>query len=639
MRRVKIVPCCFAVWAWAGSALGETGREGAAPSEVEGAPETAPEVQVVGRRRQHAQGFSREEVKGLAGALDDPMRAIEPLPGVTPTVSGVPYFFVRGAPPGDVGYLFDGVRLPALFHALGGPSVVHPGLVESVELYPGPYPIEHAGFAGGVVVARAAEPSPKLRAEASLRAIDSSALLDAPIDASTNVSLSGRYAYANPILHLFAPDMSVGYWDYQARITRRMSRKTTVALRGFGAHDALTELRDGERRTVYGVDFHRIDLRLLHLLERGSISLQGLVGSDRSSVRDGDVEVRDRSASLRVDAQYAASKTVRLHGGLRLGLDSYALELAKLDDASAAADYRRLYPARLDGAYGAYVGVELTPVAGVVVRPGVRADVYTSLGKAAVAVDPRVSAEYRVSKSLSIYTGLGIAHQPPASPVPTPGLAPTLGRGLQTGVQHSHGFRIRLPQQASFEATLYQSAIFDLSDSIGQARARDSDPGLREDARGTGASRGIELLLKRSLTRKLGGFVAYTLSRSDRFIGRVSAPSAYDRRHVLSAAVGYDWGHGFRSGARGSYYTGIPADVAYTEAARDPPRTSPYFRLDLRSEKRFSWGEQGWLSIVLEVVNATLNQEAVRASCSAHVCKERRIGPVTIPNLGIEAGF
>ncbi|MEI9949386.1 MAG: hypothetical protein WDO74_10485 [Pseudomonadota bacterium] len=32
----------------------------------------------------------------------------------------LPFFFVRGAPPGNVGYFLDGIRVPLLFHiALG----------------------------------------------------------------------------------------------------------------------------------------------------------------------------------------------------------------------------------------------------------------------------------------------------------------------------------------------------------------------------------------------------------------------------------------------------------------------------------------------------------------------------------------
>lgn len=167
----------------------------------------------------------------------------------------------------------------------------------------------------------------------------------------------------------------------------------------------------------------------------------------------------------------------------------------------------------------------------------------------------------------------------------------------------------------------------------------DADDRVTEDTRGIGRSRGVELLLKRSLTRGLGGFLSYTLSSRRRSVARASVPSSFDRRHVLGAALGYDWGRGFRSGIRGTLYSGIPADVAYLEAARDPPRTSPFYRLDFRTEKRFRWGNSGYISLVCEVINATLNREVLSASCDAYECKGRRVGPVTIPNLGIEAAF
>ena len=433
--------------------------------------------------------------------------------------------------------------------------------------------------------------------------------------------------------------MNVGYWDYHARLVRHWAPGTTTTLRIFGAHDLLTDLNDGKRRVLYGVDFHRATLRLERMTQHRSLSLETFGGWDRSQVRDGDVTVRDASTGLRADALQELSRHVAVRGGGSAKLDRYALDLTQLDDPDARATYREQYPARVDSVFGGYAALELAPGAGITVRPGVRVDVYRSQRTTAVGVDPRLSAEYRVSRQLTLLSGFGIAHQPPSSSVPTPGLNPALGVGLQTGVQQSYGFRLKLPSEVSLELTAFQAALFNLSDDIGESRARDVDQNLQENQRGIGRARGIELFIKRSLTRKLGGFLSYTLASSQRFIGRSDAPSAFDRRHVLGAALGYDWGHGFRSGLRVSFYTGVPADVAYLEAARDPPRTSAYYRIDVRSEKRFAWGEANYFSLVFEVVNTTLNREVLRASCSAYACKEQVIGPITIPNLGIEAGF
>lgn len=63
-----------------------------------------------------------------------------------------------------------------------------------------------------------------------------------------------------------------------------------------------------------------------------------------------------------------------------------------------------------------------------------------TLRERALAFDPRVSAEYRVSAHLSLKSAIGVAHQPPASLVPTPGLNPTLGQGLQTGCNRATAF-------------------------------------------------------------------------------------------------------------------------------------------------------------------------------------------------------
>src|SRR5690606_31534459 len=94
------------------------------------------EIRVRGRRADPARtvSMSRAEVRQIPGAFGDPFRAVEMMPGVTPVVSGLPFFFIRGAPPGNVGYFLDGVRVPLLFHVGVGPSAIHPALIERVDL-------------------------------------------------------------------------------------------------------------------------------------------------------------------------------------------------------------------------------------------------------------------------------------------------------------------------------------------------------------------------------------------------------------------------------------------------------------------------------------------------------------------------
>src|SRR5690606_5208041 len=92
-----------------------------------------------------------DEARDTPGALGDPFRIIETLPGVVPTYTGVPYVYVRGAPPSGTRYFFAGVPLPQLFHAALGPSVIHPRLIGGMEMHSGVAPASYGGHLGAVV--------------------------------------------------------------------------------------------------------------------------------------------------------------------------------------------------------------------------------------------------------------------------------------------------------------------------------------------------------------------------------------------------------------------------------------------------------------------------------------------------------
>ena len=60
----------------------------------------------------------------------------------------------------------------------------------------------------------------------------------------------------------------------------------------------------------------------------------------------------------------------------------------------------------------------------------------------------------------------------------------------------------------------------------------------------------------------------------------------------------------------------------------------------MRLEKRFLIGADGaYVSAVLEMLNATLNEEVLGKSCNAYACREDEVGPIAIPSVGLEAVF
>jgi hypothetical protein len=265
---------------------------------------------------------------------------------------------------------------------------------------------------------------------------------------------------------------------------------------------------------------------------------------------------------------------------------------------------------------------------------------YRSGGAVQLAPEPRVSARFQVTPAFSLLHDIGVAHQAPSFAIPVPGFSGTASEGLQRGVQTSAGAEWKLSETTRAQLTLFQTALFGGSDPIGVGRLDNAD--LTVDAvtaRVTAHTYGAELYIRRDLSRRLGGFLSYTLSRSTRATARLEGPSSVDRTHVLNLALAYRLGESWRLGGRAVVYSGIPAEVAYLRAARRPPRAAPFYRLDWRLEKRWRLGERGFWALVAEVQNTTLHRETLDVSCFAYGCDEESIGPVTVPSLGLEASF
>lgn len=604
------------------------------------------EVTVIGEKPPQVRSLTRAEVRELPGTFGDPFRAVEALPGVTPLVSGVPFFFVRGAPPGNVGYFLDGIRVPLLYHIGLGPSVVHPGIVERVDLHPGGYPARYGRFAGGIVAAETTPPRYDFHGEANVRLVDAGALLEGPVaDNRGAVLAGGRYSYTGLALSLLSPEVVLEYWDYQLRGSFDVGRRDTLTLFSFGAFDFLGEKDDGRVQTLFSTEFHRLDLRWDHRPARSTeVRLAGTIGLDRTRGEEGEFFVRDRMASLRSELRHRASRRALLRGGSDIQLDHFDVQLPAADGEEDDEDrelVERLFPARSDVAVGTWADVVLSPESGVTVTPGLRVDYYASDGASAVGIDPRIAARFDVSERWRLLHAFGIAHQPPSFVLPVPGFqVGGLKGGLQRSLQASSGVEADLPASITASITLFYNVFLQMTDALGAGRGEGDDV-ERFDQRSLGGTVGAELWIRRPLTRKLGGFLSYTLSRSTRSVGREKFPSAFDRTHVLNVALAYDLGKRWRLGSRGVFYTGFPAEELSEGRlrSRDPDRIPAFWRVDLRIEKRWRLGQRGWWGLALEVLNATLNKEVVDVSCSGGECETEEIGPVTIPSIGAEAAF
>lgn len=602
--------------------------------------------------------FRRRDIREMPGVLGDPYRAIELQPGVTPTASGLPYFYIRGAPPGNIGYFYDGIRVPLLFHAGAGPGVIPAPLVNRVHLHLGPTPADVGRLAGAAVDAEPAPPPTQWRGEGIFRVLDVGGVVQGPVGEKTTILLGGHYAVGAHLVSALVKNVDFGYADYQARLTHRLTSRDKISLLAFGSWDKLaattgdTDARD----TLLDSDFHRVDLRYDHDFESGG-KMQAAItfGIDRSR----DVGVKS-ATNQKINGRVRFSKPIgngkaMLRGGIDIAADRYDIDqnepcpvgsaecldkplaLLQLEEA-----FRELFPSRWDFAVGGWADALIVLNEKSTITPGIRVDHYRSLGNDATAIDPKIVGKFGVGDRVKLIPAVGIASQLPGfAPLPALQIAGIAG-GLQKSMQSSFGVEVKLaPIPIEVGASVFNQIMFNLTDPIGTDRGTTLGP-ERFLTRSKGNAYGLELNARGALRKDMLFVASYTLSRSTRTGNSgIAVPAAVDRTHVAHVAILYEFNKHWRGGVRHVFYSGFPAEEAGTGRPPNPnpDRTRPFYRLDIRVSRRWVVGKTGFVGLVFDLQNATLSKEVFDVTCSEGICQPRTLGPITIPGLSLEGGF
>jgi len=438
------------------------------------------------------------------------------------------------------------------------------------------------------------------------------------------------------MLSLLSPETHLEYRDFEARVSYDLTPDDRVTLFTFGAFDLIGETRGGTLNVLFGSEFYRLDTRYDRRLGPSShLRAAVTLGYDRTKIPGEPRTASSTQVRGRVETTHQLAPNSVLRAGGDITLEAYRADVQPYSDPDDPNTQRfnSLFPPRNDLTFGAYTDLTLK-YPGVTVTPGFRADVYRSGTASAVGVDPRIASRIEVTEGLRILHTFGIAHQPPSFIIPIPGLAiGSLQGGLQTSLQASAGVEFDLPGQTTATVNVFDNVFLNMTDALATVQ-NDESEGL-STSRSLGSAIGAEIYIRRKLTRRLGGFLSYTLSRSMRSAGSEHFPSAFDRTHVLNAALSFDLGRNWRAGGRFMTYTGAPVQPpsnGFVSAPRvvNPERDPTFYRVDVRLEKRWLLSQKVWLSFVAEIMNATLNREVLFGET---------IGPVTIPSVGVEMGF
>lgn len=656
------------------------------------------ETRVVGNRFRTEvarAALSAPEVHEIAGTQGEPLRVILLLPGVGSVASGLSYPVVRGAQPAATAFFIDDVRVPQLFHALVGPSVVHSSLIDHLDFFSAAPPARFGRLMSGAVEAHVGRPRPSgFGAQLSIDLLSASGMVEAGLPTGTAITLAGRYSYtalvgvaiARALLPSDPPRTPVAnFWDYQVRVEQRVA-SGRLRLLVLGASDEIgaTTTAPNFPSGFFLSTFHRADLRWTSPFAGGELELGATWGPEKMGVQG---EEGGKRAFAFLLSRTMAGGRVRYRAQLD---DAWQLELGadlewqraqveligQTDEAPVpVTDFRDPLTSGLLGAVFASVGYQRD---GVRATLGLRAELYTlDPDVSLTAFAPRLELRRAISEHADVRLSGGFVDQPPTIllNLPVTDLA-GLRHGLQFGFQAEAGITFRPRESwsvdlAGFSNTLFRSVEYGLEQLLDARRSLATDtPGV------PGRSYGVELSVRKEPSGRWFGWLSGTLMRSERLqtvyafdpAGEVLGaptkqwvPFAFDQTLILNATFGLRLPWGVQVGATVHFHTGRPESGQITSRAltlgidadthrptwvptalSDVPRLPPFFRLDLRVSKLWNF-DAFQLEGYLDVLNASFSREVLGYQYG--ITAEgvlRRVPldvPLILPQLGLKATY
>ncbi len=185
-----------------------------------------------------------EERKNLASVLaDDPLRAVQSLPGVTSNNDFDSEFSLRGASFDRIGLYLDGVLLHSPFHTTDGQSgdgsltIFNGDMTDDMTLYEGAWPVRYSDRTAGILAVDTREGNrQEFQGRLTASASNAGGLFEGPIGKKQRGSwiVSFRKSYLDYILNRIdfgdQPPLAFGFTDGEARLTYDLTSKHTISL-------------------------------------------------------------------------------------------------------------------------------------------------------------------------------------------------------------------------------------------------------------------------------------------------------------------------------------------------------------------------------------------------------------------------
>jgi hypothetical protein len=603
------------------------------------------------------------DILNLRGVLtDDPLRAVQALPGVATGDDLRSEFTVRGSNFPHMHLTLDGFTTPYLLHAVrgvedesssGSVAMINSDILQDVSLVSGGYVQRSGNRTGSSIefnVRSGSSDRPQVRA--ALSGTGASIVVEGPFKGKRGSWLaSARQSYLDLVIERLVEDqVQFGFSDAQAKFVYDLTSSQRAQFTVIAGRSRLKEPQQELDANDLYIGLNRSAIGIAKWQWTGGktvVSAGAMAGVNRfrnetlgqTTLDDG----REEQWSARLDVRRQLTSWLDVEAGWDVDLFS---EQRRRQRPVTQTTFRLVNDYSGDATRsGVYGTARWTLHPTITVLPGVRVDHSTLTDD--TTVSPWAQAVWRLSERTSIRAASGIYQQFPVfeqviGAWGTPGLSPERATHLDVGVEQAIGTSTQL------QVTVYNRSERDFLRRAGaetrivNGRLVVGSTMATYDNRLDGYARGIEFMLRRLDAKAFSGWVSYSYGHN-RYHDTVSEERYWgdlDQRHTINLYGLYRTSPRMSISAKLRMGSNFPAPGYYTEAdgtyyvgtERNVVRLPSFARLDLRLNRTFTWSTRR-LTLFMEVINV-LNRENVRyhpPSINVRTFEARRLFESLLP--------
>jgi hypothetical protein len=566
---------------------------------------------------------------------NDPLRAVQDLPGVSSTDDFNATFSLRGADFSRIGIYMDGILLHSPLHTLessqatGSESAFNGGMVDSLELYEGVMPPEDSDRTAGALNVNSRDGGRNaisFRGEASFS--NAGFTLEGPLDKAKKGSwiVSARKSYLQYLIDRIGIDTSLvfGLEDVQARFTYDLSPRNYISL---DILESYTNLDRTSRQATLGVNSLMLagyDYTLAKAGWRYTPNAKFILNSRAAWMREKSDDQNPKRLLLQSDfyGEWVANQTATWVESPNGTLD-FGWSVRDIRDQGYANQYQSNLTFLLLEKYhgdgrrgGGYVGQSWSALSGKLhVSAGGRGDHDSLDGK--TAWQPQASAAVSLTQATRLQFAWGEYAQFPevaqlTSNLGSKALLPARTIQATAAIEQRIGERTRMRVEFynRSDRDLIWQPLYDPRILLGKIYVPPLNTPYYNSERGY--SRGFEIFLQRASANRLTGWISYAYGHAEMHDGidHISFPSDWDQRHSVNGFASYRLRPSMNLSLRSVWGTGYPipgflqmeGSSYYLSAQRNGVRMGDYERTDFRINK--NWTRVKWKTTLYgELVN------------------------------------